>query len=383
MSTAQDIAITHKTKIFFPNLDGLRFFSFLIVFLSHIFSTDNEGIKNTGWYKFFKGRLFSDGDLGVSFFFVLSGFLITYLLIKEKQLTGTVSIFSFYIRRALRIWPLYYFCVLFGFFLFPLLKTYFGQQPNETADPVLCSLFLNNFNQVFNGPPDSSVLTVLWSVAIEEQFYLLWPILFFLVKSKNYIHIFISVILISTIYRFVYYSGDIDIYTLGVISDMAIGGLGAYLVISNKVFLGRMENSSRFLNLIPYLAALVFIFFKYELFDSFVLICLKRLIIAFFFIWIILEQNFARKSLFKIANLRRISVLGKYTYGLYCLHGIACLVILIILSKLGWDKHSWQLWLIELPASLLLSIAMSYFSYHYFEKKFLRLKDRFAFIVKE
>src|SRR5260221_9169985 len=159
--SVQNVAVASaKQKIFFPNLDGLRFFSFLVVFFSHIFYTESDHIKNESWYKIFKGRLFSDGDIGVSFFFVLSGFLITYLLIKEKEFTGKVDISSFYIRRTLRIWPLYYFCVFFGFVIFPILKSYFGKVPNETADPVLCSIFLNNFNAVFNGPPDSSVLTV-------------------------------------------------------------------------------------------------------------------------------------------------------------------------------------------------------------------------------
>jgi len=154
-----------KEKIFFPNLDGLRFFSFLTVFLAHIFFTRDDDIKEESWFKFFR-RIFYDGDLGVSFFFVLSGFLITYLLVKEKELTGSIHISSFYVRRTLRIWPLYYFCVFFGFIIFPLLKTAFGQTPNETADPILCSIFLNNFNHVFNGLPDASVLSVLWSVAI-------------------------------------------------------------------------------------------------------------------------------------------------------------------------------------------------------------------------
>ena len=91
----QSLKMQEKRKIFFPNLDGLRFFSFLIVFFSHIFSTDKDYIKNESWYKFFKGRLFSDGDLGVSFFFVLSGFLITYLLLKEKEYTKRIDISSF------------------------------------------------------------------------------------------------------------------------------------------------------------------------------------------------------------------------------------------------------------------------------------------------
>ena len=144
------IGITSKPKIFFPNLDGLRFFSFLIVFFAHSFSADYDYIKESTWYQVIKIRMFTDGDIGVSFFFVLSGFLINYLLLKEREFTGKTDVKAFYIRRILRIFPLYYFCVFFGFVIFPVLKSAFGQIPNETASPILCSFFLNNFNAIFN-----------------------------------------------------------------------------------------------------------------------------------------------------------------------------------------------------------------------------------------
>jgi len=384
MNQATTAVTTNKEKIFFPNLDGLRFFSFIIVFFSHIFTTKYDNIKEESWYQVFKGRLFWDGDMGVSFFFVLSGFLITYLLIKEKQLTGKVHISSFYIRRTLRIWPLYYFCVLFGFIAFPVLKSAFGQVPYETADPFLCSIFLNNFNEIYNGPPDSSILSVLWSVAIEEQFYLLWPILFYLVSPKQYKFIFIGVIVISIIYRFVFINQAIDLLTLGVISDMAIGGLGAYLSIASISFLQKMEKLPGWVHLIPYIVTGFFMYYRREFFyNGTMMMVFHRLIVSFFFIWIILEQNFSKRSFFKISSLKTISKLGKYTYGLYCLHTIALLVVVTGMSKMGLDKHSWQLWLIELPTALALSIFLSYISYHYFEKRFLKLKERFAFIVKE
>ena len=372
-----------KEKIFFPNLDGLRFFSFLVVFFSHIFATDYDHIKQQEWYQILKVKLFHDGDIGVSFFFVLSGFLITYLLIKEKEYTGSIHVFSFYVRRALRIWPLYYFMVLFGFVAFPFLKSLFGERPDETADPFLCSFFLNNFDRVINGPPDSSVLSVLWSVAIEEQFYLFWPILFFLVPPRFYLLIFIVIIAGSLIFRALFITKSIELLTPGVIGDMAMGGLAAYLSIASKRFLRMVESIPKILNIIPYLAAIAFVVYKYELFHSPVLIIAKRTIISFFFAWIILEQNFCKKSLFKISSLKAITSLGKYTYGLYCLHRIAILIVMTLMQLLGINKHAWQLWLIELPACLLLSIVLSYYSYRYFESYFLRLKDKFAYIVKQ
>ncbi len=375
---------TKKSKIFFPNLDGLRFFSFFIVFLTHALSTDNPAIMQLSWYKLIKVRMFSDGELGVSFFFVLSGFLISYLLIKEKELTNRIDVKSFYIRRILRIWPLYYFVILFGFLIFPALKAHFGQVPHETSNPLLCLTFLNNFDRIYNGDADASVITIMWSVAIEEQFYLIWPVLFFLVPSKSYRYIFIAVMLISTLFRVFYiHKTTIDYHTLGVISDMAIGGLGAYLILNSSSFFNGIKNLSKNSIFILYLSVIALIVFKQEIFATTTMQILKRLIMAGIFIMVILEQNFAEKSLFKVGNWKIISSLGKYTYGLYCLHGIAVLATITILKKYSLLNESWQIWLLQLPIALLLSIFISWVSYTYFESWFLRLKSKFAYITKD
>ena len=95
-------------KIYFKNLDGLRFLCFLTVFFYHSFQTESANVKSSSVYQFIKFGLAENGFLGVNFFFVLSGFLITYLLIKEKELNKNINIPNFWVRRILRIWPLYF-----------------------------------------------------------------------------------------------------------------------------------------------------------------------------------------------------------------------------------------------------------------------------------
>jgi peptidoglycan/LPS O-acetylase OafA/YrhL len=372
-----------KQKIFFPNLDGLRFFSFLLVFFAHSFNADNPLIKQENWYKIIKVRMFTDGDIGVSFFFVLSGFLISYLLLKEKEITNTIDVKSFYIRRILRIWPLYYLMVIFGFFIFPVLKTFFGQVPNETADPLLCSTFLNNFDRMHH-IPDASALAILWSVAIEEQFYLIWPLLLFFIKSDYYKYLFLNIIFLSTLFRVLFiHQIAIDVHTIGVIADMAIGGLGAFLVLNSSGFLKKIINMPKSMIIIPYILTIVFIIFKNEIFYTDTMTILKRVIMASSFILIILEQNYSLNSFFKVGNWKTVSRLGKYTYGLYCLHEIGILLCLTLLRKFSLNHSSWQLWFLEIPISMFFSILLSWFSFTYFESWFLKKKLKFSLITKE
>jgi peptidoglycan/LPS O-acetylase OafA/YrhL len=371
-----------KPHIFFPNLDGWRFVAFLAVFLVHCFHADFDYQKQTTAYTLVRFHLFRNGDLGVYFFFVLSGFLITYLLLKERELSGTIHVKSFYIRRALRIWPLYFFCVVFGFVLFPMLKRLFGEVPNETANPWWYLFFLGNFDLIRNGLPDSSVLGVLWSVSIEEQFYLVWPLLLFLTPPRHYPKIFLAVIGGSVLYR-VFFHGypDRELNTFCVISDMAVGGLSAWLVINSKRFLSFIENLRRPVIALLYVILATLFFFRQHIFVGDFLVILERALTGSLFGLIILEQNFARHSFFKMKNFRRATKLGKYAYGLYCLHFIG-LLIQIRIGKLFGFTSQWWILLFGPLMGLALTIGIALASYHLYEVRFLRLKDKFAFITK-
>ncbi len=155
-----------------PELDVLRFFAFLLVYVHHALQYASPyGVFDPGSAKVV-ASLIAAGGLGVDLFFVLSAFLITKLLLIEQRTTGAIHVPSFLARRALRIWPLYFAFLLASMYLIPHLL------PREHLGRhfVWFLLFVGNWACALFGYPQS-VAAPLWSVSIEEQFYLVWPLL--------------------------------------------------------------------------------------------------------------------------------------------------------------------------------------------------------------
>ena len=155
-----------SSKKHFHTLDALRFFSFLIVFFHHIPVPENS------WFSVFS----KSGDVGVSFFFVLSGFLISYILIFDKKANKTINLKNFLAKRILKIWPLFYAMLLFAFLTPFILKQLQLSFSNEGYEPnwLLSVLFLENYNMMLtNNFPNVSPLRVMWSLCIEEHFYII------------------------------------------------------------------------------------------------------------------------------------------------------------------------------------------------------------------
>jgi peptidoglycan/LPS O-acetylase OafA/YrhL len=379
-----DAATTAKKRIYFENLDGLRFLCFLSVFLYHSFFTDYPEIKSSGVYHFVKFNLFGNGNIGVNFFFVLSGFLITFLLIEEKKMNGQISLKNFWIRRILRIWPLFYLCVFFGFMIFPKIKLLLGQVPHETANPVYYLTFLNNFDFIKNGLPDASVLGVLWSVAIEEQFYLVWPVILFLFPIRNLWIPFLIIMTASLIFRALNNTSLMyEHHTLSCIGDMTIGAIGAWLINISDKFKFRIETFSRRQIAFIYALFVIIFFFRDELFFSnLILRIFERSIIAVVMLLIILEQTYSKNSLFKMSRYKKITRLGTVSYGLYCLHFIGILITIKLTAMLGINRQLWQVIFIDTPLALMVTILISRISYRYYETPFLKLKQKFSFITK-
>jgi peptidoglycan/LPS O-acetylase OafA/YrhL len=154
-----------------PELDGLRFFAFLAVYMVHTvgFGVEHPHKHLPNWLGDLFGTIGLAGVFGVDLFFVLSSYLITELLLRERAVRGELDVKAFYIRRILRIWPLYF---LFVFVAYAL--TFLVPSEGLTWKHVLgYMLFAGNW--VYFLMPVTTVAAPLWSVSLEEQFYLIWP----------------------------------------------------------------------------------------------------------------------------------------------------------------------------------------------------------------
>ena len=371
-------------SVFFPNLDGWRFIAFFAVFFHHVFIPETLVKNNAGPFFDFLFALKQNGALGVNLFFVLSGFLITYLLTKEKDVYKRINIPFFYLRRILRIWPLYYSIVLIGFFLFPVVKSLLHQNVHETATLPYYTFFISNFELINKGFADSIILNVLWSVGIEEQFYIVWPIILMLIPRK-YFSATMFVFLAGTLFfRFLHIDKPKVLYynSLSVCSDMLIGGLAAYYSFYHPKFMHWIQTLSRKWIVFVYIIGTTVILFNYKIFIVPELIIGERLIYALFFVFILLEQCFAQNSFYKISKFKLVSKWGGYTYGLYCLHIVAIILTHLVAERLFKIHSYFALMLIDFSAGLSLAMLLAYMSYRWLEAPFLKIKNKFAYFTK-
>jgi peptidoglycan/LPS O-acetylase OafA/YrhL len=371
-------------KVYFCNLDALRFFAALMVIISHL-----EQKKATlGFYNFrHLLAIKSFGELGVTLFFVLSGFLITYLLYAEKKKDGKINIPFFYLRRILRIWPLYFLITFLGFAVWP--HFHFFDIPEWTSviyNHLWLKLILFIFFQ-----PNLALMTFapipytshLWSVGVEEQFYLLWPLI--IAFSRKSLYWLIGILLFVTLsFHILTFTSLVS--NLGVIGilikkffyysrfdSMAIGALGAYMVFYNKTralsFLYSLP-----VQILTWLTTLAFMAFGVHspLFDN--------TIYSLLFGIIILNLATNPRNLVRLEN-QSINYLGKISYGLYMYH-LIFITIAIKFSAYLFDNNLSGIFPIFFCFAITMgmTIITASLSYQYIEKPFIKRKNRFTII---
>jgi peptidoglycan/LPS O-acetylase OafA/YrhL len=371
-------------KKYFDNLDGLRFLLALAVFSSH--SMFGVTLAEISPFDFVDRLIlgFSTGATAVSFFFVLSGFLITYLMLEENDETGRLDLKKFYVRRTLRIWPLYYAVLIFGFFIYPIIKQQFGYENLIPFSKTYQFLFLSNFDSIRVaelGLKDfaPSMTGITWSVAIEEQFYLVWPLLFLLLKGKKFYYVILPVIFISWFCRsFIFGNAAHYYHTVSVASDLAIGALAAMLSFYNASFVYGLRKTRKIYIILFYLFSLIFFLYAEDFLSPFFFKTFFRLIITLIFAMVILEQNYCENSFFKFGNWKGISAMGKYSYSLYMLHPIGIQVSIVAFRFMYLDRaDGFATGILYVLIALVSSLSLSYFSYRYIESYFLNLKKKF------
>lgn len=354
---------------YFYTFDTFRFISFLLVFLCHL-----PLIPESSALNYFT----KSGGIGVCFFFFLSGFLISYKLIVENKNEKKINLKNFFLRRILRIWPLYYLMVLFAFATPHILKILNLPSSDEGYTPtwILNILFLDNYKMMITqSHPNISPLWVMWSLCVEEHFYLIWGIVFFFLRNK-YIPTFLIIsILIANVTRIIF--NIYDISTSDVFSNLdyfSVGGLLAFTLVYKKSLIDKMNHIKigyKYLTAIGCFVTILFISnYSHHYKISFLLspICLNILFI------ILLALTLCSQHPLRINKNNLFNRLGKYTYGLYMYHTIIINLFLQLNNQYFCSDNYIAFFFI----ALFVSIVVAILSYYIYEKPFLNLKKYFS-----
>lgn len=336
-----------------PQLDAVRGLAILVVMFHNI----------TPKYPLFHSdKLFSDGWMGVDLFFVLSGLLITGILLDTKQSVGYFK--NFYVRRCLRIWPLYYSLLFFMFVVVRFLNPSEYHAVVQTSSPWWAfPLFLQNLLLPIStnaaGP-----LGVTWSLAIEEQFYLVWPLVVRFCSITQLRRLAIAEICLSPVLRYYLSLHHVDLYTniFCRLDGLMAGALLALLIRSENFVPSKLLRRAWILLLIA--APLAFLTEASH--ARWIVFSFTALASAAFVYLAMFSQQ---KWLQPIMTNRFLVYTGTISYGLYLLHKIPFGMVQV----LHLDRRPY----LPLPIILFASYALAALSWHLLEKPFLSLKRFF------
>lgn len=371
-----------NTRFYRPELDALRFFAFICVFFFHFMDyvpvdKNSQPIFHT---------FCTTGAFGVPIFFLLSSFLIVELLLRELDKTKTINIKSFYTRRILRIWPLY-FAVFFGLLI---LGQFIPNIATNSVPAWLAFIFFYGNWYIFQFGWIGGPIDPLWSIAVEEQFYLAIPLVTKLGGRKLLTKVSVVLIIISyglcVYYAKLEYSGESGQW-LNSFFQFQFFAAGALLAIFLK---GKIPNWNILTRSILFTAAISCWFFavyglgvkSYDghptVFGAIVGWLLVLIGAILFFITTLgVSQKFVPKGLV---------YLGRISFGLYMFHSLIFHLIFHNLRSY-WEKplilfqfSSTTIAIVGTVLVFAITVGLASVSYRYFERPFLKIKERFAII---
>lgn len=377
-----------RNAIYFPGLNGVRFVAAAAVIVWHVEAFKHmAGLPNLVHLP----ALPALGVQGVNLFFVLSGFLITYLLLSEVQATGTVHVRKFYVRRILRIWPLYFLLVILGLFVLPHVLPFAPLAHNHEggllAKLTLFAFMLPNVALVLFG--HIPFMGPLWSIGVEEQFYLTWPVMLrrFARKPGTLLAVVVLIMLALRLAWLVTHHlvrsrwGPIpamDTFAL-ILNDlrfecMAIGGLAALTLHRNATALLRWLFHP-VTQLTAYTLAILGVAWGVTL------PIIGHACFALVFATALINIAGNPRTLLRLEN-RLCGFMGRVSYGLYMFHAIAIVAAINYLPR--WIDPAGQPMVFNMSLYALTiagTTALAAASFYGFESAILRLKDRFAVVA--
>jgi peptidoglycan/LPS O-acetylase OafA/YrhL len=354
-------------------IDVVRFLAFLFVFTHHfIFRGGNSISVNSQqfWSNSIVDRISFFGSEGVTVFFCLSGYLLSKLLLRELAETGNISVRSFYLRRILRIWPLY-----FSYILFCLLASeVLGNQAIKNSELPTLLTFTYNWHQIYVGE-SRGMPAILWSISVEEQIYLVLPLLLVLFSKWNVTRLALLLILIGYVSRFSMFINDTSAYR-NTFCYMSTIGIGIFYAINEVKLKTWFYKNRSLLTFVFILSISLYILSFKSIFSEGYLNIFAFDLTAFLTLFLLLMlsgiQNQSHNKL-----LWPFAWLGRRTYGMYVYHWP---VLAFMVSRDIFFKESQGISLLGILFAFVLVVSISAFSYRFFEKPFLNLRKKYQYV---
>jgi peptidoglycan/LPS O-acetylase OafA/YrhL len=357
-----------------PGLNGLRAIAALMVLVTHVYQI--AGIFGDEFSKQLYNQHHLVGTTMVNLFFVISGFIITYVLYNEKARTGTISLKNFYIKRFLRIWPIYFLILILVIILVKFTNLYALFPTINGLGIVLIVFFIITISPI---APAAliSVLPHYWSLSVEEQFYIFWPIIFKKIKPRQVLTVCLLIIAgiaflrntfayLESSYHKPLYTGFRVIFNDSMFGSIAIGIIGAWLLEHKHRFLKHIYNKG--LQLLCwgiFLLSIIYPFYvPYFHFEIMAAVCLV----------LVLNVTSNPQTIVSL-NFPLLDKAGVISYGIYLFHWPLIPILIIGIKKIGlWDAFVAAKQLPLVAVSMVLTYLLASFSYKYFESFFLRMK---------
>jgi len=366
-----------------PELDVLRLCAFLFVFFVH--RMDLAPIDSNEYYWGYHLSLI--GNYGVPLFFFLSAFLITELLTREQQQFGKINVKSFYIRRILRIWPLY-FTFFFSIVLLTHTTDYFGRVIGPGTQ-LAFTLFSGNWYITFNGW-QSYCINPLWSVSVEEQLYILLPLVLFF-ASKRGLKIFSVLAIIAAYIAIFYYASkptsDFSGQWTNSFVQFQFFAAGILLSVYLKGWQPQWHTAVRIVLFVTGIVCWLIASMVCEVnADAPHLATIPQSVSGWFLILTgVLLMFFSLYGASEKYMPKALVYLGRISYGMYVFHITIYWIVLKIFKdelaafsgKIGLSEWKNDIGFIIV---FLITVAVATLSYKFFERPFLKLKTRFTLI---